>query len=226
MLAGHHERHEPGRRVEADVLVLLEEVRRAGRGVDQDRLGRGDGGGAAPEDRDVEGVEAGLLQAELGGDLAGRVHLRDARREEQSRRGEVGAVVVVARHQPVLLAGGVGVVHAGLEGGLDDGAAEGGERADGVAHDLGAGEQLGERVDLVGDLLDLVVGGLDAGDVGLHGGLELVGAAAGGDERDAVLAEVFADQAAGVAGRAVDDDGLRAHGVTSPFRRRPAGRRR
>ena len=39
----------------------------------------------------------------------------------------------------------------------------------------------------------------------------LLGVAAGGDERDVVLAQVFADQPAGVAGGAVDDDGFLAH---------------
>ena len=55
---------------------------------------------------------------------------------------------------------------------------------------------------------DLVVRGLDAGDVAGHRGGELLLAAAGGDERHVVLAQVLADQPAGVAGGAVDDDGL------------------
>ena len=42
--------------------------------------------------------------------------------------------------------------------------------------------------------------------------LTLAAVAAGGDEGDVVLAEVLADQAAGVAGGAVDDDGLVGHG--------------
>ena len=45
--------------------------------------------------------------------------------------------------------------------------------------------------------------------------------AAGGDERDVELAQVLADQPAGVAGGAVDDDGLGAHDAHSPVDGRP-----
>ena len=112
VLAGDDQLVVAGLGVERHVGVLLEVVRAGQGGVEQDRLGRGDGRAAAPEDGDVEGVQAGLLQAELGGDLAGRVHLRDARGEQQAGGGEVGAVLLVAGDQPVLLAGGVEVVDA------------------------------------------------------------------------------------------------------------------
>src|SRR3954462_13672796 len=62
---------------------------------------------------------------------------------------------------------------------------------------------------------DVVLRRLDAGDVGAHGGVHLAGVAAGGHEGDVVLAEVLADQASGVAGGAIDDDGPGAHGCWS-----------
>jgi hypothetical protein len=77
VLAGDHQRHQALARVERHVGVLLQVVRRGGRGVEQDGLGGGDGRAAAPEDGDVQGVQAGLLEAQLRGDLAGRVHLGD-----------------------------------------------------------------------------------------------------------------------------------------------------
>src|SRR5205085_10425985 len=98
------------------------------------------------------------------------------------------------------------------------------ERADGVEHHRGIREELGERRDVVGHLDDLVVGGLDAGDAALHGDLELAAVAAGSHEGDVVLAEVLADQPAGVAGGAVDDDraiGHRAHIPIPPSTGRP-----
>jgi hypothetical protein len=241
VLTGHDERHEALAGLELDVLVLLQVVGLRGRRVDEDGERRGDGRGAAPEDGDVERVEPRLLEAELGGDLAGRVHVRHTGGEQQPGGGEVRAVRLVAGDEPVLLAGGVEVVHAGGEAGLDDLGAVLAERADHVAHDARAAEQLGQRLHVVGHLHDLVVGGLDAGHVGVHRGLDLLRVATGGGEGDAVLAEVLADEAAGVAGGAVDDDGLAAHGVllglgwekgagtarvTCPCRRRRADRPR
>src|SRR6202034_3995512 len=81
------------------------------------------------------------------------------------------------------------------------------ERSDGVTEHAGPGEQLGQGLDVVGDLDDLMLDGVDAGHL-VHGLLDPCLIPAGGDERDVVLAEVLADQAAGVAGGAVDDDGL------------------
>src|SRR5580765_4619301 len=215
---------EPGIRVPLLVGVLLEVVGLGQRSVDEDRLGRGDRRAAAPEHRDVQGVQSRCLQSDLGGDLAGRVHLGDARREEQPGRGEAGAVLLVARHEPVLLAGRVRVVHPGRERRLDDLRAVDAERTHRVADHGGALEERGEGFDGVLDGPDLVVGGLDAGDVGPHRGGELVLAAAGGDERDVVVAQVLTDQPAGVAGGAVDDDGLgAAHGFRS-FGRMPGAR--
>ena len=100
---------------------------------------------------------------------------------------------------------------SGGDAGLDDLAAVLGERPDGVADDAGPGEQLGERLDVVGYLDDLVLDRVDAGHlVQRLGDARLI--APGGDERHVELAQVLADQAAGVAGGAVDDDGLvRAH---------------
>ena len=196
-----------------DVLVLLQVVGLGHRGV-EDRLRRRDGRDAAPEHGDVQRVEAGRLQAKLRGDLAGGVHLRDARREQQAGLAKRRAPFLLERDHPVLLAGGVRVVAPGSQAGLHDLAAELGERPDHVADDLGALEQFGQRVDRVLDLDDLVVGGLDAGDFRLHRGVQLLGAAAGGDERDVVLAQVFADQPAGVAGDAVDDDGFLLSSLT------------
>src|SRR3546814_17827601 len=91
------------------VAVLLQVVRLGRGGVDEDRPGRGDRRRAAPEHRDVEGVEARLLQAQLGSDLAGGVHLRDAGAEEQVGGGEVGAVLLVDGQDRKSVAKGKGV---------------------------------------------------------------------------------------------------------------------
>ena len=96
---------------------------------------------------------------------------------------------------------------AGIDAGLDDLAAVLGERADGVEDDLRAVEELGQGLDVVRDLDDLMLDGVDAGNL-VHGLLDTGLVPAGRDERDVVLAQVLADQAAGVAGGAVDDDGL------------------
>ena len=119
----------PGRGIERLVGVLLEVVRPRQGGVEQDRLRGRDGRAAAPEDGDVEGVQPRLLEAELGGDLTGRVHLRDAGGQHEAGGGEVGAVLLVALDDPVLLAGGVEVVDARGQAGLDDLGAEPAERA-------------------------------------------------------------------------------------------------
>jgi hypothetical protein len=107
-------------------------------------------------------VEAGRLQAQLRGDLAGGVHLRDARRQQQAGIGELRAPLLIERDQPVLLAGGVGVVALGSEASLYHFAAELGEGAHGVEHHRGALEQFGQRGHGVRHLHHLVVGGLDA----------------------------------------------------------------
>jgi hypothetical protein len=212
------------------VLVLLQVVRLGQARVDQDGPGGGHRRRALPEDQDVERVDAGLLQAELGGDLAGGVHLGDARGEQEIFLGHPLAVLLVADDQPVLLPGGVQVVAAGVDAGLDDLAAVLGERADGVEDDLRPVEQLGQGLDIMRDLDDLVLDGVDAGDfVHCFGDTGFV--PAGRDERDVVLTQVLADQAAGVTGGAVNDDRLAHAGVlslwlTSPCRRRRAARHR
>ena len=115
------------------------------------------------------------------------------------------------------------------------------ERADHVADDLGAAEQFGQRSTLVVDLGHFVVGGFDAGDL-VHHRLVARLVAAGGDEGHMQFAQIFANETAGIAGGAVDDDGLLvAHDFVSssctcslaaglaptfPCRRRPAGPRR
>src|SRR6266487_1965480 len=192
------------------VLVLLQVVRLGQAGVDQDGPGGGDGRRALPEDQDVQRVDAGLLQAQLGGDLAGGVHLGDARRQQQALGRHPLAVLLVADDQPVLLPRGVQVVAAGIDAGLDDLAAVLGERADGVEDDLRAVKELGQGLDVVRDLDDLVLDGVDARNL-VHGLLDPGLVPAGRGERDVVLAQVLADHAAGVTGGAVDDDGL-AHG--------------
>src|SRR5262249_20894915 len=124
---------------------------------------------------------------------------------------EAGAVLLVAGDEPVLLAGGVEVVRAAGQARLDYRGAQLGERPDGVEDHLRAGEQGRQGPDVVAHLGDLVVGRLDAGHGRLHPGLQRAAVAAGGDERDVVLAQVLADQPAGVAGGTIDDDRLVSH---------------
>src|SRR5207237_10799802 len=86
-----------------------------------------------------------------------------------------------------------------------------GERADSVEDDLRPVEQLGQGLDIVRDLDDVVLDGVDAGDL-VHCFGDPGFVPAGRDERDVVLTQVLADQAAGVTGGTVDDDRL-AHAV-------------
>ena len=103
----------------------------------------------------------------------------------------------------------------GVQASFNHGAAKFDERPHHVRDDLRAAEQLGERVSVVFDLDDLVIRGLDAGDL-IDDLLHALLVASGGDEGDAVFAQIFADEAAGVAGDTVDDDGLLVgHGVSS-----------
>jgi hypothetical protein len=115
-------------------------------------------------------------------------------------------------------------VAAGVERGLHDLGTVRDERADHVADHRGTAEQLGQRTDRVVHLDHLVVDRLDTGDL-VEDLLDAGLVAPGRHERDVQLAQVLTDQAAGVAGGAVDDDGLGCH-VTFPFRRRPADPRR
>ena len=106
---------------------------------------------------------------------------------------------------PRRLAARVDVVAAGLERGFGDDRAVVDARADRVADDGRAVEQRRERVDLVRDLDDLVVGGADARHV-REDILDLRAVPARGDERDVVLAQELDDQPGREAARAVDDD--------------------
>jgi hypothetical protein len=205
-----------------DVLVLLEVVGLGQGGVDEDGGGRGDGRSALPEHDDVEGVEPGLLQGDVGRDLARRVHLGDPGRQQQALGGHVVAVLRLGVEHPVLLARGVGVVAAGGEAGLDHLVAELGEGADGVDDGLGAGEELGQGVGGMLDLGDLVVGRLDARHVALHGAGEAVLVPPRGDEGEIELPQVFADEPAGVSRGPIDNDGLGAHVITSCLEVRPS----
>ena len=151
------------RRVALHVLVAFE-VEPVGLEDGEDRLGRGVGREALPEHEDVEGVQAGRLERDVRRDLAGRVHLRDARaRAAGLRRRTCRPNGRLGVQHPVLLAGGVEVVAAGGGAGLDDLRPVLDERADHVADDLRAVEQVGERLDGVLDLDDVVLGGLEAG---------------------------------------------------------------
>ena len=125
------------------------------------------------------------------------------------------APVVLCRHHPVLLAGGVQIVTTGGQRGLDHLRPVLDERTDHVAHHAGAGEQLGQRLDRVLDLDHFVVGGLDARHLVDHL-LDAVLVPAGGDERHVVLAQVLADQTSGVAGDTVDNNRFGSHRIHCP----------
>ncbi len=193
-------------------LVLLEIVPiRLENG--EDGLGRGIGRKALPEHQDIKSVEAGRLQADVGGDLAGGVHLGHVRRQQQALLGELLAPALLRQQHPVLFTSGVGIVAARGQCGLDHFRRILDERANHVADDLGALEQFGQRFDGVFHLHDFIVCGFDAGNL-FHHGLYLRLVAPGGNEGNIVFAQIFADQAAGVARDAIDDDGfLLAHGV-------------
>lgn len=106
-----HVHLERGERVPLHQLVLFQVVP-VGLEDGEDGLGRRVRREPLPQHQDVEGVEAGCLQADVRGDLAGRVHLCHTRREEQSFGGELVAPPGLRVQQPVLFTGGVQVVAA------------------------------------------------------------------------------------------------------------------
>jgi hypothetical protein len=81
----------------------------------------------------------------------------------------------------------------GFVTGFDDPGAMVDERADGIADDLGAGEQFDQFIDGAASFGDLVVGGLDAGYV-IHHLLDPGPVPASGNEREVVFAQEFRNQ--------------------------------
>ena len=192
------------------VFVLLEVVPvRLENG--EDGLRRGVGRKALPEHQNVERIEAWRLKADVRCDFAGRVHLRDVGCEQKTLCGELVAPGLLCVHHPVLFTGRVAVVATCGEAGLHHFAAVLDKRADHVADEARALEQLCQRFDRVLDFDDFIVRGLDARNL-VDDGLDLGLVAAGSDEWNIVFAQIFADEAAGVTGHAIDDDGsLVAH---------------
>jgi len=130
---------------------------------------------------------------------------------QQPRVRELRAPLLLREPHPRRLAARVDVVAPGFQRGLGNNCAVVDAGADGVAHDLGALEQRRERVDVVVDLDDLVVGRADARHVS-ENLFDLLAVTPCGDERDVVLPQELDDQPGGEAARAVDDDGaLVAH---------------
>ena len=199
------------------VLVLLE-VERLPLQLAEDRLGRAVGREAVEHREDLERVDPGrALHRDARAALRDRRHVRGRRREQQAGLQELRAPLLVREPHPRSLAARVDVVAACLERGLGDRRRVVDARADGVADDGGALQQRGERVDLVRDLDDLVVGGADARHVREHV-LDLRAVTSRGDEGYVVLAQELDDQPGGEAARAVDDDRARVAHVASPPR--------
>jgi hypothetical protein len=111
---------------------------------------------------------------------------------------ELLAVFLLGFQHPILLAGSVHVMAAGIQTGLHDQPAKLDERANSVANHRGALEQFRQRRDRVLDFDDLVIGRLDARDFFDHG-LRARHVAAGGDEGNVQLTQELADEAAGIA---------------------------
>src|SRR6266852_8167483 len=93
----------------------------------------------------------------------------------------------------------------GADARLNNLTTEPGERPNRVAHNFRSVEEVAQRPNLVVDLDDLVIDGIDSRyQVERLLNARLV--AAGGDERDAEFAQVFAHEPTGVAGGSVHDD--------------------
>src|SRR6184192_199005 len=93
----------------------------------------------------------------------------------------------------------------GTDAGLNNLTAVPGERPHRVAHDCRLGEEVAKRPNLVVDLDGLVVDGVDSRNR-VERLLDTCLVAAGGNERDAEFAKVFAHEPTGVAGGSVHDD--------------------
>ena len=91
------------------------------------------------------------LQTDVGGDLAGRVHLCHAGGQQQTLGGEFFAPARLGGEIPILLASRIGIVTAGRKRRLDGDRAISAERSDHIADHLGAAEQSGQRLDVMLD---------------------------------------------------------------------------
>ena len=205
VLPGHHAL--AGRRVIPRDVLVVDQVEPVGLQDREDRLRRRVRREALPEHEDVERLHPRRLEREVRRDLTRGVHLRDAGGEQEPAFGELRAPSVLGLDHPVLLARRVEVVGADVEAGLGDLVAVADERPDGVADDLRSLEELGELRHIVRGLDDLMVDRVDAGNVG-DDVLRPLFVPAHRRERDVQLAQVLADQAARVAGGAVDNDWL------------------
>ena len=153
------------------------------------------------------------LQTDVGGDLAGRVHLCHAGGQQQTLGSEFFTPAGLGGEVPILLASRIGIVTAGRKRRLDGDRAISAERSDHIADHLGAAEQAGERLDIMLDPDHFIIGGFDAGDLvhdRLHPGL----VTASGNEGNAEFAQIFADKTPGITGGTVDDDGFFTHGFS------------
>ena len=145
-----------------DILILLQIIPFCLQNG-KDGLCGGIGRKTFPQHENIERIEPRCLQTNIRRDLASRVHLRNAWREQQARGGEFRAKLLLRHQHPILLAGGIQIVTSGRQARLDHGGAKFDERPNGVANHARALEERGQRLDRMLDTHHLVIGRLDAG---------------------------------------------------------------
>ncbi|MCY1537606.1 hypothetical protein D9M68_731080 [compost metagenome] len=182
----------------------------------EDRGGRtqadpGDIARAAAHAGGFQHVDAGGFQGQLGGDLGEAEHVGQRRRNQQAGLAIELAELLAHLTDVALLAGGVEVVAAGPERGLDGGETEIDEGADGVADHLGALEGGGQRLDVVFGLDDFVGRRLQAHHALGHHFLGASGVARHGGEGDVLIDQPVDSEHAGVATGAIHDYGILSH---------------
>ena len=175
-------------------------------------LGRAIGGCAGGDADAIDRIDAGGFEDDVGGNLQRCVHVGSTWGEHFAFLGKrltVGATRLIHETD---LAGGIGVVHAGFGAGGNHQLAEIEKRSHSVADNLSAREQFDQGAVLVRNFHNLVIRGFDSRHQG-HGRFQTFAVATGRNERQLVVAQRLADQSAGVAAGAVNDDGFLAHGL-------------
>ncbi|MCY1417331.1 hypothetical protein D9M71_328630 [compost metagenome] len=189
-------------------LLPVEQFENRGRRAQADP---GDITRAAAQGGGFQHVDAGGFQRQFGGDLGEAEHVGQRWRNQQASLAIELAKLLANLTDVALLAGGIYVVAAGLERGLDGGQTEVDEGANGVADHFGSLEGGAQRLDVVLGLDDFIGRGLQAYHTLRHHFLRALGIARHSGKGDVLVDQPVHGQHAGVATGAIDNYGILSH---------------